>query len=124
MLHVYTQPDDTAISLATGGTSCDEQLSMVPELKETIKDLEQKTANLFMDNVTLSTKLKAIRKAETEQQDEIRNLEERLLQALKAQVNVTYLHNCIHMHHTLHGAVLSTCSHAHNRKLRLKSSPR
>ena len=51
-----------------------------------MKDLEQKVANLFMDNVALKTKLEAIREVERQQYQEIAHLKKRLVQALKAQV--------------------------------------
>ena len=59
---------------------------MLSEQEEKIKDFEQKVANLFMDNVSLTTKLKASREVVTEQTDRVINLEERLILALKAQV--------------------------------------
>lgn len=58
---------------------------------EKIKDLEHKVANLFMDNVSLTTKLKASRAVETEHKECISNLEEQLVQALKKQV---LIHTC------------------------------
>ena len=73
-------------SLATG----DNVLSMLSEQEATIKDLEQKVANLFMDNVSLTTKLKASREGETEHMEKIVNLEERLLLALEGQVNMHF----------------------------------
>ena len=51
-----------------------------------MKDLERKVANLFMDNVAFTTKLKASRVVEGEQQEEIARLKERLVEALRAQV--------------------------------------
>ena len=39
------------------------------ELEDKVKDLEQKVANLFMDNVALKTKLEASRKVERQQYD-------------------------------------------------------
>ena len=55
-----------------------------------MKDLERKVANLFMDNVALKTKLEASRKVEGQQQEEIACLKERLVQALRAQVNMHF----------------------------------
>ena len=60
------------------------------ELEDKVKDLEQKVANLFMDNVALKTKLEASREVEREQQEEIARLKERLVQALSAQVNMHF----------------------------------
>ena len=60
------------------------------ELEDKVKDLEQKVANLFMDNVALKTKLEASREVEREQQEEIARLKERLVQALRAQVNMHF----------------------------------
>ena len=53
-----------------------------------MKDLEQKVANFFMDNVALKTKLEASREVERQQQEEIAHLKEQLVQALSAQVNM------------------------------------
>ncbi len=61
------------------------------ELEDNVKDLERKVANLFMDNVALKTKLEASRVVESEQQEEIARLKERLVQALRAQVNMHFL---------------------------------
>ena len=58
------------------------------ELEDKVKDLEQKVANLFMDNVALKTKLEASREVERQQQEEIARLKEQLVQALRAQVNM------------------------------------
>ena len=55
-----------------------------------MKDLEQKVANLFMDNVALKTKLEASREVERQQYEEIARLKERLMQALKAQVKMHF----------------------------------
>ena len=57
------------------------------ELEDKVKDLERKVSNLFMDNVALTTKLKASREVERQQQEEIAHLKGRLVQALSAQVN-------------------------------------
>ena len=62
---------------------CEEGLSVVPKLEEKVKDLERKTANLFMDNVSLTTKLKASRETEASQVEEIRDLKEQLTRALE-----------------------------------------
>ena len=66
---------------------------MICELEEKVKDLERKVANLFMDNVALSTKLTANREVERQQQEEIASLKERLVQALRAEV----VHFCVCM---------------------------
>ena len=50
--------------------------------------MEQKVANLFMDNVALTTKLKAGREVEAQQKERITTLQERLVQALKAEVSI------------------------------------
>ena len=55
-----------------------------------MKDLERKVANLFMDNVALTTKLSASREVERQQQEEIARLTERLVQPLRAQVNMHF----------------------------------
>ena len=64
------------------------------ELEDKVKDLERKVANLFMDNVALKTKLEAIREAirelERQQKEEITHLKERLVQALKSKVKVSF----------------------------------
>ena len=60
------------------------------ELEDKVKDLEQKVANFFMDNVALKTKLVASREVEKQQQEEIARLKERLVQALRAQVNMHF----------------------------------
>ena len=68
------------------------------ELEDKVKDLEQKVANLFMDNVALKTKLEASREVETQQQEEIAHLKERLVQALSAQVNIHFWDlNCVYL---------------------------
>ena len=64
------------------------------ELEDNVKDLEQKVSNLFMDNVALKTKLEASREVERQQQEEIARLKERLVQALRAQVNMHFLDLC------------------------------
>ena len=62
------------------------------ELKDKVKDLERKVANLFMDNVALKTKLEASRKVDKQQLEEIACLKERLVQALSVQVNIHFRH--------------------------------
>ena len=62
--------------------------SKVGELEDKVKDLEQKVANLFMDNVALKTKLEASWEVERQQEEEITHLKEQLVQALSAQVNI------------------------------------
>ena len=59
-------------------------------MEDKVKDLEQKVANLFMDNVALKTKLEASREMERKQEEEIALLKERLVQALSAQVKVHF----------------------------------
>ena len=53
-----------------------------------MKDLEQKVANLFMDNVALKTMLEARREVEKQQYKEIARLKVQLVQAVKDLVNV------------------------------------
>ena len=77
----------------TGGGAVDELQSTICELEDKVKDLERKVANLFMDNVALTTKLKANREVERQQQEEIASLKERLVQALRAEV----VHFCVCM---------------------------
>ena len=60
------------------------------ESEDKVKDLEQKVANLFMDNVALKTKLEASREVERQQLEEITHLKEQLVQALSAQVNIHF----------------------------------
>ena len=84
MFLFHTQPDT---SLASG----DNVLSTMSEQEAKIKDLERKVAHLFMDNVSLKTKLKASQDVETEQKEKIVKLEERLLLTLEKQVNI-YVH--------------------------------
>ena len=60
------------------------------EPEDKVKALEQKVANLFMDNVAFKTKLEASREVERQQHEEISRLKERLEQALKAQVKVRF----------------------------------
>ena len=57
-----------------------------------MKDLEQKVANLSMDNMALKTKLEASQEVERQQYDEIAHLKERLVQKLylKEQVKVRF----------------------------------
>ena len=83
---MYTQPDIAVTPIEADDASCDESRSVVPKQEDRVKDLEQKVANLFMDNVALQTKLKASRKVETDQKEEIGKLEERLLLSLKEKV--------------------------------------
>ena len=84
---LYMQSDDATVSMEGTGEA-DEMEFRVSELAAKVKDLERKVADLFMDNVALKTKLEASRKIEKEQQEEITSLKERLVQALRAQVNV------------------------------------
>ena len=98
------------------GTS-DETHSRVCELEDEVKDLEQKVANLFMDNVALTTKLKASREVEGQLQEEVTSLKERLVQALRAQVSMLYCYTLAQCIDGVHN--ISSCEH--NRKLLLKS---
>ena len=61
----------------------DELQSKLAELEDKVNDLEQKVANLFMDNMALKTKLEASR-------EEIARLKERLVEDLRAQVNMHF----------------------------------
>ena len=89
-----TPPEGTDVS------ATDELQSKVSELEAKVseleakvskeKDLERKVADLFMDNVALKTKLEASQKVEKQQQEEITSLGERLVQALRAQVNMYF----------------------------------
>ena len=81
--------DVTATDDSKGGAT-DELQSKVGGLEDKLKDLEQKVANLFMDNVALKTKLEASREVETQQQEEITRLKERLVQSLSARVNIHF----------------------------------
>ena len=79
------------------------------ELEDKVKDLEQKVANLFMDNMALKTEV------ERQQQDEITHLKEQLMQALRALVNVHFWDlYCVYL---FYAHVL-----VHNRTWLLKSS--
>ena len=82
-----------------------------------MKDLEQKVANFFMDNVALKTKLEASREGERQQQEEIARLKERLVQDLKAQVKMhkTFL-VCISLMHIF----LCTTGHNYSRAVTIK----
>ena len=60
------------------------------EREDKVEDLERKVANLFMHNVALENKLESIREVERQQQEEIAHLKEWLVQALKAQVKVSF----------------------------------
>ena len=89
------QSDDAVRPVkGTSAGAPDETNSRVCELKDKVKDLERKVANLFMDNVSLTTKLKAGREVERQQREEISSLTEQRLQALRAQV-IVYLHFCV-----------------------------
>ena len=60
------------------------------ELKDKVKELEQKVANLSMDIMALKTKLEASQEVERQQYEEIVSLKERLVQDLKAQVKARF----------------------------------
>ena len=83
-----------------------------------MKDLERKVANLFMDNVALKTKLEAIRELERQQYEEIARLKERLVQALRAQVNICFwdLYCCI----SFKPIFLCTTGHGYSRAVTVK----
>ena len=99
----------------TDVSATDELQVKVGELEAKVKDLDRKVADLFMDNVALKTKLEASRKVEKQQQEEITSLKERLVQALRTQVNMHFCH--------MQGLeLLSTFLCSHNRKLPLKRS--
>ena len=89
LLAYIVQSDDATISME-GTREADELQSRVSELEAKVKDLERKVADLFMGNVSLKTKLEASRTVEKQQQEEITSLKERLVQALRAQVNMHY----------------------------------
>ena len=83
---------DDAVS-PTEGTSAGapvKTVSTLCELEDKVKDLEGKVANLFMDNVALTTKLKASHEVERQQQEENISLREQLVQALRPQVSMQY----------------------------------
>ena len=84
---MYTQPDNAITPIEADDASCDESRSVVPKQEDRVKDLEQKVAKLFMNNVALQTKLKASQKVETDQKGEIGKLKERLL-SLKEKVSI------------------------------------
>ena len=87
----HVQSDEAVTPLeGTDVSATDELQSKVSELEAKVKDLERKVADLFMDNVALKTKLEASRKVEKQQQEEITTLKERLVQALRAQVNTHF----------------------------------
>ena len=89
VLLVLAQSDDVVNQPGSTGVGAHEEMhSRVRERDETVKDLERKIANLFMDNVALRTKLMASRQMEGQQQEEITSLEERLVQALSGQVSM------------------------------------
>ena len=87
----HTQSDEAvAPPEGTDVSATDELQSKVSELEAKVKDLERKVSDLFMDNVALKTKLEASRKVEKQQQEEITSLKERLVQALRTQVNTHF----------------------------------
>ena len=91
----HVQSDEAIIPLEGTHASTDDKLQSkcsVSELEAKVKDLEQKVADLFMDNMALKTKLEAGQNIEKQQQEEITRLKERLVQALKAQVNMYFWH--------------------------------
>ena len=89
----HVQSDEAVIPPKGADVSATDELqSKVSELEATVKDLERKVADLFMDNVALKTKLDASWKVEKQQQEEIASLKERLVQALRTQVNMHFCH--------------------------------
>ena len=96
----------------------DETHSRVCELEDKVKDLKRKVANLFMDNVALTAKLKASREVDRQQQEEVTSLKERLVQALRAQVSILYCYTLAQYIDYIQS--MSSCEH--NRKLLLESS--
>ena len=113
------QPDDAInpVEVTSAGAS-DETHSALCELEDKVKELEQKVANLFMDNVALTTKLKASHEVERQQQQENTSLRERLVQALRAQVSMQYCYTLAQYMDGIHN--ISSC--VHHRKLLLKIS--
>ena len=90
-LLAFVQSGEAVIPLEGSDIGATDELqSWVSKLEDKVKDLEQKVANLFMDNVALKTKLEASREVERQQQEEIIRLNERLVQALRAQVNMHF----------------------------------
>ena len=86
--YVHAQSNNAVVTLQADDASCDKLPSVALEQDENIKDLDPKVANLYVDNCALMAKLTASRAVETEQKEKIRNLEERLFQALKEQVSI------------------------------------
>ena len=87
----HVQSEEAAIPPKGSDVGAPDKLqSRVCEVEDKVKDLERKVANLFMDNVALTTKLKASREVERQQQEEITSLKERLVQALRAQVHMHF----------------------------------
>ena len=87
--HMYIQSEEAVIPPKASDVGVTDE-SKVGELEDKVKDLERKVANLFMDNVAFKTKLEASRKVDRQQQEEIAHLRERLVQALRAQVNMHF----------------------------------
>ena len=88
------------------------------ELEDKVKDLEQKVANLFMDNVALKTKLEASREVERQQLEEITHLKEQLLQALSAQVNIHF--HALYCVYLFEHISLCTTGHGYSRAVTVK----
>ena len=72
------------------GVGATDELQSRVSLEVKVKDLERKVADLFMDNVAFTTKLKASQEIEKQQQEEITRLKERLVQALRTQVSIHF----------------------------------
>ena len=97
----HIQSDEAVTPLEGSDVSATDELqAKVSELEAKVKDRERKVADLFMDNVALKSKLKASREVEKLQQEKITSLKERLVQALRAQVNMHYCH-CYITHHPI-----------------------
>ena len=87
----HVQSEEAIISPEGGNVgTTDELLSKLAEPEDKVKDLEWKVANLFMDNMALKTKLEAIQEVKRQQKEEIVRLTERLVQPLRAQVNMHF----------------------------------
>lgn len=93
--------------------------SSVPlsEFEAKVRDLEENAANLLMDNMALTTKLKASCAMEKLQQEKVTTLEERLVQVLRLHVSMHFWSM-----HAVFESFLGTFLCTLNRKLLLKSS--
>ena len=85
------QPDESDLPPEGSDVGAPDELqSRVSELEDKVKDLEQKVDNLSMENVALTTRLKASREVERQQQEEVASLKLRLVQALRPQVHMHF----------------------------------